>query len=88
MEKILDFGCGAGHMVKALSLQKYNAVGVDINEALINVGKSNYKDLNINIINENKIFDFVKKSNFDCLILINVIEHLRDMYNLLNILKI
>lgn len=80
---ILDIGCGENTPIKEY-LSRFYSVGVDIYTPYLQENKKNnvhteYIKANINNLN------FIKDSSFDCVIALDVIEHLEkdDGYRLL-----
>jgi SAM-dependent methyltransferase len=41
----LDIGCGTGNLVNKLAIEGYNAYGIDVSEAMINVAQQKYPDI-------------------------------------------
>jgi cyclopropane fatty-acyl-phospholipid synthase-like methyltransferase len=73
-DKILDFGCSKGYLVKAFRLLDINAYGVDISSYAIDNCDKNTKKFCKIIDNDNKKNPF--KINFDWIISKDVLEHL------------
>ena len=74
--KILDVGCGIGDLLS----YKKNIIGVDINPCAVSYCKN--KGLDARIMKVNKL-PFNSKT-FDCIVLDNVLEHIRDPLPLLD----
>jgi ubiquinone/menaquinone biosynthesis C-methylase UbiE len=75
--RILDWGCGCGHMSLILTRLGFDAVPFDIENALLNNIFSSQKQINA-IINLNPInLPFIDKS-FDCVLSCGVLEHVPD----------
>jgi cyclopropane fatty-acyl-phospholipid synthase-like methyltransferase len=86
--RLLDFGCGAGHFLKAAQLRGINCIGLETNSELVNIGKAH--------VGENSIF---KSHSYQDLVetlqdfkphvisFIGVLEHLTDMDEVLEICK-
>jgi 2-polyprenyl-3-methyl-5-hydroxy-6-metoxy-1,4-benzoquinol methylase len=81
--KILDIGCGAGAMIASLqkTLPQHQYNGIDISAKAIEYGKSQYKNINLDIIKSGKI-DF-PSSSIDLVIISEVLEHVDDYKNIL-----
>lgn len=69
---ILDYGAGQGHFLKVCNDNNWNAVGIELSRAAIEVGK---KLFNINILDSTKS---LPKEHFGVITLWDVIEHLQD----------
>lgn len=74
-KKILDIGCGPGHLVDILSKKGFNSFGIDSTPSFISYAKKNKKG-NFQIGNANKTS--FKAKEFDTVILKSVLEHLKD----------
>jgi len=72
-KRILDVGCGFGHLVNSLSTQGFNATGIDLNPNSISFAKNNYSGC-FRVANATNL-PFAK-SSFNTVILHNVLEHL------------
>lgn len=74
--KILDIGCGFGHILSALAKENYTQLyGVDILEEAVEECKNN----NLNVEQISNIIDFAanfKGDKFDFIIMSHVIEHI------------
>jgi 2-polyprenyl-3-methyl-5-hydroxy-6-metoxy-1,4-benzoquinol methylase len=86
--RILDFGCGAGHFVKAAQLSGVESIGLETNSKLVKIGqqyvgkKSIFRSLSTD--------DFINAlENFkpNVVSFIGVLEHLNDMDVVLDICK-
>jgi len=74
--KILDFGCGAGHLIKSCEDLGINGVGIDPNQELIDLGRKYLKKNQLFKLNFNDCLNYIKESKADVLSLIFVLEHL------------
>jgi SAM-dependent methyltransferase len=87
INKILDYGCGTGQLVKALKKKGLDVYGMDSSDEAIEIGKKN----NVDIIKINNLeFDKLKyEKNFDLIIISHVLEHQKkkSMGNFLKNLK-
>ena len=87
--KVLDVGTGSGYFVSSLLDARFkDAIGLEFSKSQINFGKSIFKkigkdDTKLHFIEYSKIIEYVKKTDFECLTLIGVLEHLVDMKNFL-----
>ncbi len=73
--KILDYGCGCGKLASNLEDKEY--VGVDINENIIETARNTYVKHNNTRFYTLKEFEKVE-SEFDCIVLSAIIEHLEN----------
>ena len=77
--KILDFGCGSGHFVKALQKKGFDAIGVESNLNMIEFGQQNLKKNSlIHSPSYEKGLQIIKNSDCNILSLISVLEHLKE----------
>ncbi|MDD2482652.1 MAG: class I SAM-dependent methyltransferase [Candidatus Shapirobacteria bacterium] len=74
-KKIIDIGCGPGHLVDILSKKGFDSFGIDSVPSFIDYAKKNKKG-NFQIGDANKT-NF-KSKEFDTVILKSVLEHLKD----------
>ena len=75
--KILDIGCGIGFVAYKLSEKAQSVCAIDINKNSIEFAKRRNNRDNINYIHADvKNYEF--KENFDCIVLSNVLEHIKD----------
>jgi ubiquinone biosynthesis O-methyltransferase len=73
--RVLDFGCGNGLMVKALSETGYDVIGVDVDAGQIRKAREINTD---SVIIQSSVFDFNPAETFDVVLSLEVIEHLYD----------
>src|SRR4030042_2058514 len=78
-QRILDVGCGSGHMLEWLSLYNYELCGVDISDYAIKCAKK--KGFNVQC-GELKDVHY-PSAYFDIIVLNHVIEHVRDPFGLI-----
>jgi 2-polyprenyl-3-methyl-5-hydroxy-6-metoxy-1,4-benzoquinol methylase len=90
---ILEIGCGGGIIPFQLleEKKKFTYLGIDIDSVSINCAKiflENYKNHSISFINESENFNINKNqlNLIDVLLLIDVLEHLKDPNSFLNTL--
>lgn len=74
-KKVLDIGCGPGHLVDILSKKGFDSFGIDSTPSFINYAQKNKKG-SFKIGNANKTT--FKSKEFDTVILKSVLEHLKD----------
>ena len=85
--KILDIGCGMGHFLYFLQQEAYcNVLGVDLSEENINFCKG--KGFNVIKVDA---FKFLEREiqDFDCIVMNDIIEHLKkeEILKILNLIK-
>ena len=88
LQSILDVGCGSNSMVRLLSNNKY-CVGVDAHKQSLDYSKS--KNIHNEYVECNilRISELFKDNAFECVIAIDVIEHLEkdDGFKLLDAME-
>ena len=87
-KKILDIGCGIGILSEKLAIHGGFVTAIDKSKQLIDIAKRNSvkKNLSINYINKDfKIFIKENKEEFDIIILMELIEHLDNKSEIINI---
>ena len=82
---ILDVGCGGGILCEPLSRLGAKVTGIDTNEKAIKVAKEHarIKNLKINYINTE--LSKVKKSSFDIITCMEVLEHVGNVNQIISI---
>ncbi|MDA7481162.1 class I SAM-dependent methyltransferase [Candidatus Pelagibacter ubique] len=78
---LLDIGCGNGYLTKKLSEKFIKVIAVDNSNSAVQQAKKDYEG-NINF-NFGNLEDLKISDKFDCITLIEVIEHLYSPDNLL-----
>lgn len=74
---VLDVGCGGGHFIKACGEKNINAVGVEPNQALVEMGNDKLGKNRIELCTLNDINNIILNSEHDVISMIGVLEHLR-----------
>ncbi len=83
-KKILDIGCASGSFLVACKELGFQPTGIEPNKKLVEYGKENYKvDIKQGILNS----DSFKNEKFDIITLWDVIEHLSNPSQTINIAK-
>ncbi len=91
--KVLDIGAGSGYFVSSLLDTKFkDAVGLEVSKNQIDFGKKIFKFIgkNPNKLKNLSYHDLKKEiqnTNFDCVSLIGVLEHLVDMSDIMKLIK-
>ena len=90
-KKILEVGCGVGNMTTYLK-KSGEVIGIDCTEKYIEYMKIDFPDIkihNFNIMDENVLE--LKEHDFDTVVCINVLEHVKDdlkaLVNMYKLLK-
>lgn len=91
--RVLDIGAGSGYFVSSLIDKKFkDAVGIEVSKNQIDFGKKIFKSISKdpNKI-KNSSYESLKKevedTDFECVSLIGVLEHLVDMSDLMKLIK-
>ncbi len=88
IKSLLDLGCGTGKLTITLAKMGFDVHGIDISPRLIKVAKKTAKKekLNINfVVGDIRRLNLKKK--FDCIVLSEVLEHIKDDASLLKSTK-
>lgn len=88
--KFLEVGMGSGDLILDLAKRKYEGLGIDISDDVIEIVQEKLKKIDCNIRTE-KIDLFDVDESFGIIILLEVMEHIQDdikafdkIYNILN----
>ncbi|MBW1930953.1 MAG: glycosyltransferase [Deltaproteobacteria bacterium] len=84
VRKVLDIGCSTGEVGRQLK-QRFGSevIGVEIDEKMAEVAKKRIDRVIIGNIENISVTDQLPSKYFDCIILADVLEHLRDPCNVL-----
>jgi len=83
---VLDIGCGNGALAYDLSRKAKRVVAIDMIPANVKIAKDRYGASNVEyIIGDATKYKFLEK--FDCIVLSNVLEHLKYRVNFLTKIK-
>jgi len=74
---VYDVGCGGGHFVKACENEGIQAVGVDPNKSLIELGKTKLDSNRIELCGANDFEEFIEGAE-SVVSMIGVLEHLKE----------
>ena len=85
-DTILDLGCGYQSPLGLIKKKKFSSVGVDIFEKYITISRKKKIHDNYITCNFMDIDNFVAPKSFDCVLLLEVIEHL-DKIDAIKLLK-
>jgi SAM-dependent methyltransferase len=81
---VLDIGCNAGIFAGLLAEQGHRVVGVELDPGLIEICRRRFPDnpqLEFRVISQERL-DF-EDDSFDCVVILEVLEHVREVWNLL-----
>ena len=81
--KLLEIGCGAGHLLQRAHLQGYEVLGIDIDTKAIKFIK---EELNLNVLNTD-LYSLNIDTKFDVIVLIGVFEHIEEPNDLIKRIK-
>ena len=84
---LLEIGSGAGHFLKACEIKKVSGIGYESNNDLVKLGKTKLKKNIISYLYLDKTYQKVLESEKNTLVLISVLEHLREPHKILNFFK-
>lgn len=76
-DKVLDVGCGAGHLINLMLQKGIEASGIELDRKLINLSKKNYGE-NFPVENIRAENLSLVKERFNTITIIDVLEHLKD----------
>jgi SAM-dependent methyltransferase/O-antigen/teichoic acid export membrane protein len=82
--RILDVGCGYGYLTYALRQQGFEAFGLDVSEAALNIAQARFG--NYFHHSDIKTFAAVQSQPYDLIVALELIEHLADPVPCLNTL--
>jgi 2-polyprenyl-3-methyl-5-hydroxy-6-metoxy-1,4-benzoquinol methylase len=83
--KVLDVGCSIGVLGKKIK-EKYAAevTGIEMNDEMARIAKKNLDRIIIGDVEEICLSDYFTSEYFDCIIVADILEHLRDPWTVLN----
>lgn len=84
---VLDIGCGGGHFINACEEAGISAVGVDPNQALVDLAAEKVGKHKVSICDLDDIDGVIRNAEQDVISLIGVLEHLRHPRNALRAFK-
>ena len=82
--KFLDVGCSMGFLVNSANKLGFKSYGIDLNIECVEYGKTKYDPINL----ESCSLENLKESDFDVIACFNVIEHLENPIEFLNLCKL
>jgi 2-polyprenyl-3-methyl-5-hydroxy-6-metoxy-1,4-benzoquinol methylase len=84
VEKVLDVGCSIGILGKRIKDKCVAEVtGIEINEEMARVAEKNLDRIIVGDVEKIHLSDHFKSEYFDCIILADILEHLKDPWTLL-----
>ena len=85
---ILDIGCSIGALSYFLSKNSRKVIGIDFNKDSIEIAKKKYNKFNIEFIfGDVTTYNFKKFKKIDCVVISNVLEHIKKREQFLNKIK-
>jgi len=83
--KVLDVGCSIGILGKRIK-ERYAAevTGIELNEEMARAAEKNLDRIIIGDIEKLRLDNYFSSENFDCIILADILEHLKDPWSVLN----
>ncbi len=85
-DRILDFGCGYGRTLNQLNdLGYFNTIGFDISSEMVERGRKENQDLNLNVLKAN--YSNIKVQKYDAILLFAVLTCVRDNNEQLTLMK-
>lgn len=85
-KKMLDIGCGGGFFTNEFHKQGADIAGIDYAKHGIAFAKSRFPGIDFAVCSAYALKDF-KENEFDMILLLDVIEHVRDQIKVLNEIK-
>jgi len=77
--RVLDIGCGNGHLAGDFHRRGYTVVGIDLSEQGIAIARSAHPGVRFEVLAaDEKVLDNLAEKPFDLVISIEVVEHLYD----------
>ena len=80
-KNVLDIGCSTGTLGKQIK-EKFNmkVTGIELSKEMAKIALSNLDEVIIGDVEKN-VLDKLDKNKFDCIILGDIIEHLKDPWS-------
>lgn len=88
-DRVLDFGCGAGHLAERLSPETASVCGLDISEAMIAAASARCSGMNNVSFHrvEPGNFDFSRFGRFDVFIAASVVQYFKSEDEILGLIE-
>lgn len=89
VKKVLDIGCGEGYVISFLKEKnrQLKFVGIDISGESLNIAACKNKTEKFILGDINNIDKIFTKEKFDLILVLEVLEHLKDPFSVINKLK-
>jgi len=83
--RILDVGCSIGTLGKQIKQRNNNAeiIGIELDEQMANAAKEKLDRVIVENVEKINLFDYFFPDYFDCIIFADILEHLKNPWNLL-----
>jgi SAM-dependent methyltransferase len=75
--RVLDIGCGAGRLVRALALRSHSVVGADVSPAMLERARSAVADAGASLLQADAELLPLRKSSFDVVCCLGLLEYLK-----------
>ena len=83
-KKILDIGCSIGVLGQQIKLKNAaEVVGIEVDAKMAEIAEQKLDNVIIGNIHKINLEDFFLPNYFDCIIFADILEHLRDPWNIL-----
>ena len=86
-KRVVDFGCATGYLGKLLAEQSCVTVGIDINPGVVKTAEQFCDRVIVADLDYENVEDILEKQTFDVAIFGDVLEHLRDPWQVLKSVK-
>lgn len=83
--RVLDVGCSIGTLGEQIKCRNNNAevIGIEVNEQMAEIAKEKLDHVIIGDIEKINLEDFLSPNYFDCIIFADILEHLKNPWDLL-----
>ena len=83
--RVLDIGCSTGKLGEQIKLRNHGieVVGIELNEDMANLAKKRLDRVIVGDLDQIRLEDLFASNYFDCLILGDILEHLKNPWDLL-----
>lgn len=83
VRKVLDIGCSAGTLGEKIKQSKRaEVIGIGLNQQMAEIAKQKLDRVIVGDIEEISLEDYLSPNYFDCIIFADILEHLKDPWNI------